>query len=294
MSISRRVLTRGFGFLRTHGLGATYRAALRRLRPASPSRGAGGGKTLPFRFAYEPVGYRHGSAAQGAGLPERRINWVIPYFYGASGGHRTIFRLTRGLEEAGYEVRFHIFGETHYVSASEATEVMRKHYFPLKATVHPGVTEMPPAEICMASSWETAYAVRDFGACRRKLYFVQDYEPSFYPAGTERVLAENTYRFGFECVCAGAGSLRGCASTATAPSPSTSPTIRRSIRRGRRLSTGTASSSTRATRRTGAGRSWGCWRSRCSSGGAPRPRSSSSARTTCPTACRSTTRRRAC
>lgn len=205
MSKIGRVLTRGFSFLRTHGLGATYRATLRRLRPSSSDGGArGGGKTLSFRFAYEPIGYRHGSAAPGGvGSPVGRINWVIPNFYGASGGHRTIFRLTRGLEEAGYEVRFHIFGETHYVSASEATEVVRKHYYPLKATVHLGVTEMLPAEMCMASSWETAYAVRDFGACRRKLYFVQDYEPSFYPAGTEQVLAENTYRFGFECICAG-------------------------------------------------------------------------------------------
>jgi glycosyltransferase involved in cell wall biosynthesis len=80
---------------------------------------------------------------------------------------------------------------------------MRTHYFPLKASVDLGVEEMPPAEVCVASSWETAYAVRDFGACRRKLYFVQDFEPSFFPASTESVLAENTYRFGFECICAG-------------------------------------------------------------------------------------------
>jgi glycosyltransferase involved in cell wall biosynthesis len=203
MSKVRRVLTRGVNFLRTHGLGATYRAALRRLRPPSPVGGAGGDKALPFSFAYESINYRYGSAAPGADAPAERINWVIPNFYGASGGHRTIFRLTRALEEAGYEVRFHVFGETHYVSDTEATEVMRTHYFPLRATVHLGVTEMPPAETCVASSWQTAYAVRDFDACRRKLYFVQDFEPSFYPAGTERVLAENTYRFGFECICAG-------------------------------------------------------------------------------------------
>ncbi|HEX8291433.1 MAG TPA: glycosyltransferase, partial [Pyrinomonadaceae bacterium] len=83
------------------------------------------------------------------------------------------------------------------------TEVMRKHYFPLKATVHVGVRQMPPSEFCLASSWETAYAVRGFDACRRKVYFVQDFEPAFYPASTEMRLAEETYRFGFECVCAG-------------------------------------------------------------------------------------------
>jgi glycosyltransferase involved in cell wall biosynthesis len=149
------------------------------------------------------VSYRYGSAASGAAPAPGRINCVIPNFYEASGGHRTIFRLTRALEGAGYEVRFHVFGETHYVSDSEATETLRAHYFPLKATVHLGVTEMPPAEVCMASSWETAYAVRDFEACRRKVYFVQDFEPSFFPESTEKALAEETYRFGFECFCAG-------------------------------------------------------------------------------------------
>jgi glycosyltransferase involved in cell wall biosynthesis len=107
------------------------------------------------------------------------------------------------LEEAGYEVRFHIFGETHYVSDSEATEALRTFYFPLQAAVRVGVTGMLPSAVCVASSWETAYAVRDFDACRRKVYFVQDFEPSFFPASAEMMLAEDTYRFGFECICAG-------------------------------------------------------------------------------------------
>jgi glycosyltransferase involved in cell wall biosynthesis len=132
------------------------------------------------------------------------MNWVIPNFHAGSGGHRTIFRLTQALEAAGYEVRFYIFGETHYVSDSEATEALRKFYFPLRASVHVGVEGMRAAEFCLASSWETAYAVRDFAACRRKLYFVQDFEPLFFPASTQQSLAEETYRFGFECICAGA------------------------------------------------------------------------------------------
>jgi glycosyltransferase involved in cell wall biosynthesis len=37
----------------------------------------------------------------------------------------------------------------------------------------------------------------------RRFYFVQDFEPGFYPVGTESVLAENTYRFGFHGITAG-------------------------------------------------------------------------------------------
>lgn len=195
-------MTNGVRFLRRHGLRAVYRAAVRRTGSLLPADG-GQSKALPYSFAYEPIKFDYDSPPPAAAPAPGRINWVIPNFYGASGGHRTIFRLTQSLEEAGYEVRFYVFGETHYVSDSEATEVMRKHYFPLRATVHVGVRQMPPSQFCMASSWETAYAVRGFEACRRKVYFVQDFEPSFYPASTEMRLAEETYRFGFECVCAG-------------------------------------------------------------------------------------------
>lgn len=196
-----RLITKGGRFLRTHGLRATFRAVIRRFDSHSSTDRSGTRKALPYRFAYEPLRYRYNSSTSAAS--PGRINWVIPDFYGSSGGHRTIFRITQALEEAGYEVRFHIFGESHYVSDSEATEVLRTFYFPLKATVHVGVTEMLPAEVCMASSWETAYAVRDFDACRRKIYFVQDFEPAFFPASAEMMLAEDSYRFGFDCFCAG-------------------------------------------------------------------------------------------
>jgi glycosyltransferase involved in cell wall biosynthesis len=115
---------------------------------------------------------------------------------------RTIFRAALALEQAGYEVHFYLFGDTHYVSGSEAAEAIRTFY-PLKARAHLGVIEMLPAEFCLATSWMTAYPLRDFAACRRKIYYVQDEESLFHPESSGKMLAEETYRFGFECVCAG-------------------------------------------------------------------------------------------
>jgi glycosyltransferase involved in cell wall biosynthesis len=37
----------------------------------------------------------------------------------------------------------------------------------------------------------------------RRFYFVQDYEPYFFPIGTNHTLAENSYRFGFYGITAG-------------------------------------------------------------------------------------------
>ncbi len=36
-----------------------------------------------------------------------------------------------------------------------------------------------------------------------RLYFIQDYEPYFYPHGPEYALAEDSYRFGFRCIALG-------------------------------------------------------------------------------------------
>ena len=191
--------------MQAHGAGATYRATVRKLRLSFPARDRRRrpAAALPYAYVYQRIPYTHAAGSIGAAGFDKRVNWVIPNFHRSSGGLRTIFRASLALEQAGYDVHFYIFGQTHYVSGSEAAEVIRNFYYPLKARVHLGVTEMLPAEFCLATSWETAYPVRDFQACRRKIYFVQDDESLFFPESSGKALAEETYRFGFDCVCAG-------------------------------------------------------------------------------------------
>lgn len=55
----------------------------------------------------------------------------------------------------------------------------------------------------IATDRYTCYAVNAMEQFRRKFYFVRDYEPLFYPAGTEALLTEATYSFDFDCLCAG-------------------------------------------------------------------------------------------
>ena len=54
-----------------------------------------------------------------------------------------------------------------------------------------------------ATAWQTAYPVLASPAAGARFYLVQDFEPSFYPAGSESLMAEATYRFGFHGVTAG-------------------------------------------------------------------------------------------
>ncbi len=58
-------------------------------------------------------------------------------------------------------------------------------------------------DVLFATGWETAYPVFNESISIKKMYFVQDFEPLFYPMGTDYILAENTYKFGFDGVTAG-------------------------------------------------------------------------------------------
>jgi glycosyltransferase involved in cell wall biosynthesis len=60
---------------------------------------------------------------------------------------------------------------------------------------------VPYADVSVATLWMTAYGVAHFPHTRRKFYLIQDYEPGFYPAGTEYALAEETYALGLYGLC---------------------------------------------------------------------------------------------
>ena len=60
---------------------------------------------------------------------------------------------------------------------------------------------VPPADAGIATLWTTAYALAHAPGIARRFYLVQDFEPMFYPAGTQYALAEETYRLGFYGIC---------------------------------------------------------------------------------------------
>ena len=137
-------------------------------------------------------------------LTPKTINWFLPPVGKGSGGHLNIFRFIKNLEDLGYENRIIIVDEPLPISAKIAKQEIEEWFFPLKAEVYVGATsDVPATYFAIATSWQTAYFVRRFQSCIQKCYFVQDYEPWFYPAGTDALLAEDTYRFGFYGLTAG-------------------------------------------------------------------------------------------
>jgi len=132
------------------------------------------------------------------------INWVIPTL-GEGGGHRTIFRFIDSLATQGFRQRVYEMpvGRVPRSSSKELKELIHKFYGLSAIDCSVSFERMEPADLVFATSWHTAYPIARFRDAGRKLYFVQDFEPLFAPIGTESVLAENSYRFGFHGVTAG-------------------------------------------------------------------------------------------
>lgn len=196
---------------------------VRRLRQvAALARREGAGRTLRLvwrrllRGPSQPVDVfshyafvRSQSLAFSAGMARPgTLLWFVPDFNIGSGGHLNIFRTIWHLEQMGYESSIVIVEPVQHHEAEQAEQAIAEHFFPLRARVYIGLEDLPPCEFAIATGWQTAYPVHWLAGPVRKIYFVQDFEPFFYPVGSESVLAENTYRFGFFGITAG-GWLAG-------------------------------------------------------------------------------------
>ncbi len=133
------------------------------------------------------------------------LNWVIPEMGKGSGGHTTIFRMVSHLENMGFHSRIYLYMSPNYRNNKAVVEFVRE-YFPLldhRVELFWDVSQMTFAHATFATSWETAYYVKRYKNTLARCYFVQDFEPYFFPNGSYYHLAENTYRFGMYGITAG-------------------------------------------------------------------------------------------
>ncbi|GAB3604659.1 hypothetical protein GCM10027413_00680 [Conyzicola nivalis] len=135
-----------------------------------------------------------------------RIGWITAPPGAGSGGHTTMFRMIEGLERAGHDNRLYLY-DTSHSDVARHERVIRDHWPAVKATVHDVAsgTDAMDADVWIATSWQTAHVLASRPHLPgRRMYFVQDYEPYFYAHGSLYALAEDTYRFGFTGITAGA------------------------------------------------------------------------------------------
>jgi glycosyltransferase involved in cell wall biosynthesis len=131
-----------------------------------------------------------------------KIAWVCAPPGEGAGGFTTLFRLASSLERAGHQCTVYLH-DRHGWTLDRHRLKMRARWPSLQAEIRDAAAGIEDAHAIFATSWETAYPVLTAPARGARLYFVQDHEPSFYPAGSESLLAQATYGFGFHGVTAG-------------------------------------------------------------------------------------------
>ncbi len=149
-----------------------------------------------------------GSIPLAPGLP-KTCTWFLPAFsHSQKGGIRTIFEFAAHLSTTkGTHNIFVICDINSRIKDQERTDQDIKNNFPgldyeivlIKELSE--VPDLPASDIAICTLWTTAYFLLKYPQTKKKFYFVQDFEPLFYPAGAIYGLIEATYRFGFHGIC---------------------------------------------------------------------------------------------
>lgn len=136
-----------------------------------------------------------------------KVAWVCSPPAPGSGGHTTMFRLVQALITAGHSCTVYLL-DPHEGELSRHIARMRQGWPDLTVPVRDFRAGIADSHAVFATGWESAWAILGVKAKGLRCYLVQDFEPSFYPAGSEYLLAEATYRFGFKGITAGAWVAR--------------------------------------------------------------------------------------
>lgn len=137
-------------------------------------------------------------------LDHLNIHVVIPDFTEGGGGHMTIFRMILNLERAGHQCTLWIKDYHPNRHPEGPTKSATDHYQPIKARVLPLSSHfaLTSGDVLMATSWDTVDIVNSHKGFVDKFYLVQDYEPFFFPRGSEALKAELTYMSDIKTICA--------------------------------------------------------------------------------------------
>ena len=160
-----------------------------------------------FDFSLEDLARsRQVQALNRGDLAIKSVTWFIPDFHHAYyGGMHTILRFADFLaRQKSVANQFALVGSfDEQVIAKRISEAFPalKDSSVVRVSPPAGLAGLVPTDASIATLWSTAYPALKFNRVKRKFYFIQDYEPLFYPAGSTQAQVEATYGFGFDGLC---------------------------------------------------------------------------------------------
>jgi glycosyltransferase involved in cell wall biosynthesis len=111
--------------------------------------------------------------------------------------------MVEGVERAGHTCVLYLY-DRFRGELSRHERVIREGWPALHAEIRSTRSGLAPLDAYVANGFEAAHVLASRGSVpTRRLYFIQDFEPWFFPVGTEYLLAEDSYRFGFRPITVG-------------------------------------------------------------------------------------------
>lgn len=133
-------------------------------------------------------------------MSKTSVAWLMPEFGEGSGGVRTILQNVEYLSRDGFECDL-------YVGDDEPLEIIREkiknnYGIELSGEIFNGYDLRKKYDVAMATYYATAPIVAR-ADCKHKMYFMQDYEPWFFPMSINYLDAEQSYKYDLKCITIG-------------------------------------------------------------------------------------------
>lgn len=133
-------------------------------------------------------------------IGNKRVVWLLCNFTHPYGGVFTILRIADEMQKRGWDNQIVIYDNPGFDFQPLRADIL--YYFPHLANasfyaLQRNMEELSPSDLAIATFWPSAYHLLKMRNVAQKAYLIQDFEPSFYPAGTTYALAEQTYRMPF-------------------------------------------------------------------------------------------------
>lgn len=136
-------------------------------------------------------------------LRKKKIAWFLPSFGpgGGGGGHRTILQNINALVKHGYDCDMYVEDDGIY-SLNDVKSSIYKNYGECAANIYLTSNEIQEYDLIFLTGWQVIDTVKKV-KCEKKAYFIQDFEPWFFPMGSEYLMIEDSYRLGYNCITIG-------------------------------------------------------------------------------------------
>lgn len=132
------------------------------------------------------------------------ISWLVWTLEAGSGGIRSIFRMANNLNTLGHNIRVYV-DDNRFRDSKHLSKFINENYVHTNIDMRLGFDAIEPGDVLMPTFWTTAeVAELNKDKFSSTCYFVQDYEPMFYPddpIGAHK--AEATYRLNFNHITIG-------------------------------------------------------------------------------------------